>query len=327
MRCGVLKGLLVGTGFAIGIAGPAWANCPSLPNQITNGQVADATHVMADLNALRNCLNNGDLTVPPVAALGLTSSGGTATLQNPAAPSNYNFNLPATAGTTGQVLVSGGGGSTPMYWAAIPGTTAPPLVDGVPVGRPAASLFAWRNAGSATYAEHANGPITLSIPAQSGDQLRGFEQSVPGSPPYTLTVKLDISALNANFYQSGIYIADSSGKLIAFDQYQAGSILQVAYWNSASSFGSNRKTKGIALGSTVWLRINHDGTNLKFSVSRNGADWQLFYSESATAFLSSNISALGVFGDNNDGSATSMNSLISIWSFELASGSGTDSHW
>ena len=37
----------------------AEAQCPSLPYTLTNGQTTDATQVMADLNALLNCLNNG----------------------------------------------------------------------------------------------------------------------------------------------------------------------------------------------------------------------------------------------------------------------------
>src|SRR6185312_4248646 len=39
------------------------------------------------------------------------TSGATVTIQNNAATSAYNFNLPATAGASGQVLASGGGGS------------------------------------------------------------------------------------------------------------------------------------------------------------------------------------------------------------------------
>jgi hypothetical protein len=48
---------------------------------------------------------------------------GTVAIQNPSATTAYNFNLPATVGTSGQFLTSQGGGSTPMIWSTLtPGT-------------------------------------------------------------------------------------------------------------------------------------------------------------------------------------------------------------
>lgn len=47
------------------------------------------------------------------------SSSGTITIQPQAAAGTYNFNLPTTAGTSGQVLTSGGGGSSPMTWSTL----------------------------------------------------------------------------------------------------------------------------------------------------------------------------------------------------------------
>ncbi len=46
-----------------------------------------------------------------------TAAGsGTVTMQVPSNPTTFNFNLPATAGTSGYVLTSAGGGSSPMTW-------------------------------------------------------------------------------------------------------------------------------------------------------------------------------------------------------------------
>jgi hypothetical protein len=50
--------LALGLAFALPIlggSGPAQAQC-TLPFQLTNGQTADASQVMADLNALASCL-------------------------------------------------------------------------------------------------------------------------------------------------------------------------------------------------------------------------------------------------------------------------------
>lgn len=68
--------------------GKASAQC-ALPYQFTNGQVADATQVMANYNALLTCLNN--------------------------------FNPPATAGNAGELLTSGGGGANPATWTSLGG--------------------------------------------------------------------------------------------------------------------------------------------------------------------------------------------------------------
>lgn len=46
------------------------------------------------------------------------STSGAITIQPQAAAGTYNFNLPTTAGTSGQLLTSGAGGSSPMLWTA-----------------------------------------------------------------------------------------------------------------------------------------------------------------------------------------------------------------
>jgi hypothetical protein len=55
----------------------------------------------------------------------LTVSGntsGTITIQPQAAAGTYNFNLPITAGTLGQPMLSGGGGAAAMSWGSLTGT-------------------------------------------------------------------------------------------------------------------------------------------------------------------------------------------------------------
>jgi len=47
------------------------------------------------------------------------SGSGTVTLQNPSTTFAYNFNLPTTAGSSGQPLLSGGGGSTAMSFGTL----------------------------------------------------------------------------------------------------------------------------------------------------------------------------------------------------------------
>jgi hypothetical protein len=90
----------------------AKAQC-AVPNQITNGQVADASQIMGNFNAVLNCL--GSPAAPSFQFSG--PGGGIITMQNPAATANYNLNLPATPGNAGDVLTSGGA-SNPQTWTS-----------------------------------------------------------------------------------------------------------------------------------------------------------------------------------------------------------------
>lgn len=91
--------------------GAASAQC-TVPNQLTNGQTADATQVMGNFNAVINCMESPTASNFQYSGPG----GGIVTVQNPSATTNYNFNLPASAGDPGDVLTSGGGGSNPNTW-------------------------------------------------------------------------------------------------------------------------------------------------------------------------------------------------------------------
>ncbi|KQV29318.1 hypothetical protein ASC97_23570 [Rhizobium sp. Root1203] len=105
----------------------AEAQC-TIPNVITNGQVADATPLMGDFSALVDCIEN-PAPVPSKQFSG--PGGGVITMQNPSSTSDYNFNLPATAGNPGDLLTSGGGGTSPELWTST-GTSGHvlPFLDG-----------------------------------------------------------------------------------------------------------------------------------------------------------------------------------------------------
>lgn len=72
--------------------------------------------------ATPSALTNPVLGVPGSAggSLGLAgASGGTVSVLPQTGTATYNFNLPAAAGTAGQPLLSGGGGSTPMSFGTL----------------------------------------------------------------------------------------------------------------------------------------------------------------------------------------------------------------
>jgi hypothetical protein len=69
-----------------------------------------------------------DLTTPYVNYAG--SSSGTISVGPQPNTGNYNFNLPTTAGTAGQVLTSAAGGFAPMTWEGTPKTAWTPVLAG-----------------------------------------------------------------------------------------------------------------------------------------------------------------------------------------------------
>jgi hypothetical protein len=317
MRLGqIIASTTCGILLSAALCATASAQCAAPPNTLTNGQATDATQVMGNFNHLTSCLNAGQLTVPPVSSLTVPAAGG----------GTYNLGLPTGTGSSGQFLSTDGTGQA--SWATVPTAVPSQLVDGVPVGRPAASALSWTNQGTATYTEYTHGPISLTVPGQSGDQLRALGQAPPGSTPYTLTVKLDTLFWGVNYTGAGIYIQDSTGKITALQAQGVNgnpALAMITRWNSNSSYNSTVKSLSINASRTLWFRARNDGTNWNFYISPNGADWIFFYSEALTTYLGPTISSLGVYGDVNASGMPAMN--VSIWSFELATGSGTNSSW
>ena len=89
---------------------------------ITNNTLTGAGTALTDGGTgLRKTVagNSGVSTNQFVSSLGLRgTTSGVVGINTQAAAGTYNFNLPTTAGTSGYVLTSGGGGSSPMTWTA-----------------------------------------------------------------------------------------------------------------------------------------------------------------------------------------------------------------
>ena len=304
------------------IAGPAFADCPVLTNQLVNGQVSDATKLMTDLNQLRDCLNNGQLIVPPAPSVVVTSpAGGTATIRNPSTSTSYDLNLPTGPGAAGQTLTSAGPGLA-LTWQSPSAATKPPLTDGYPVLRPVPSSLTWTNQGAAMMVDRPNGPVTLTIPGAASATFRGLYQAPPSAAPYTLTVKMDSLTTYQSANMAGTYVIDSTGKITAFGMIN--NTLAVMRYSSVTSGASVVFSLSLA-DVPHWLRIYDDGTKWNYYASQNGADWTLFYSENLTAYLGATISGVGVAGA--PGGSSLIGNPLSIWSFEVKSGLGTDSSW
>lgn len=312
---------------ALGIAlasaiwsGTAHAECPPLPNTISNGQPADASKVMGDLNHLRDCLNGDAGTISTPSVTIESPAGPAVTINAPVVTSSYALSLPAGPGTAGQVLTSMGAGQQ-LVWAGSTGGGAAP-VDGYPVSRPAVSSLSWLNQGNAVVTDHFNGPLSISIPSHTSYNLRGLQVSAP-SGIFTTTAKLDCSVLATNSI-CGIHIVDSTGKIMMFGVANSG--LTVATASNATSSFSNLKTVGIH-AVPKWFRITRNNVNWIFLTSTNGADWVSIYETPLGYNIGATIASTGVIGTNYFYYADPISMTIPIWSLEVKSGAGTDSHW
>lgn len=110
-----------------GASDPTWASCAS------GSGSAGGSNTQVQFNNSTALAGSANFTwVSPALTLGLAGSvtgqlalapagsgSGTVTIQNPSTTSAYNFNLPTTAGSLGQPLLSGGGGSTAMSFGTL----------------------------------------------------------------------------------------------------------------------------------------------------------------------------------------------------------------
>lgn len=300
-------------------SGPAQAECPALPNSISNGQPADASKVMGDFNHLRDCLN-GDVGTISSPSVSLRSPSGPAvTIKAPSVTTAYDLNLPVDAGVSGQVLTSSGPGQ-PTRWSSGGGGGAAPI-DGVPVLRPTMSSLSWLNQGTATAVDHTGGPITMIVPGHASYQLKGL-QMAPPSADFTTTAKLDCSVVMQDSF-CGVHVLDSANKLMFFGISYSSLVLGYAA-SPTSAFNIARSVNINAM--PRWFRVSRTASNWTVSWSMNGADWITFSNGSYSSYVGATITGSGALGTNySTGSAN--DTTMSIWSLEVKAGAGTNSHW
>lgn len=290
-------------------AGPTAAQCV-LPYQLTNGQTADATQVMANFNALVGCLG---------------SQGATNSVQ-------YNAGSGGFAGvgplTDGQVVV-GATGTAPQAQTLTPGagiaiTNAPGSITIAATGGQGGTglyrqvmsatptlantgLNNWLNQGGATLTET---PVGLSInaPLQSGDKVAARYMAAP-TPPYTITALIAATRASTSFGGVGIGWYDGSNKLhvITYVTNNGGAPrLEVEKWTNASSWTANDYISNTnAFSQPIWFRVRDDGTNVSFAFSQDGSNFlQVFTVAKSSGWLGASGYNDIVFFANPNGSQT-----------------------
>lgn len=191
------------------------------------------------------------------------TSGKTITIQNVSATAaNYNFNLPATAGTAGYVLLSGGGGASPMTWA-----NSLTLGDGS-VSAPTYSFASSSNSGvyyaasPSTVGLGVNGKLGLAVHegGTTGNYVAMFSNNTP-------SIVATGPGTNVNLQLSGKgtwgvdLMANNTNTYIARFGVNGGAGAQINYW----------EIKGNVTGSPVELIASGTDTDVSMTFTPKGA--------------------------------------------------------
>ncbi len=264
----------------------ARAQCTALPYQLTNGQVADASQVMANFNALLACIN-GTVNTGTAGQVGYYATNGStisgknlSDLIDSAIGSTRGSLLErgangwalVTPGVSGAVLTSNGPGADPAYLP--PGTGVRGLFSGqmsplIP-SQSSTGLSTWLNQGTATESDGANGMYFVMPDNGNSNNARGLYGPAP-TPPYTRTILLLYNEVNAtdSYVLFGWY--DGSAKLQTI-AYNNNANQGWVTWNSYSSLQTINPV-AVPIWEFVWFRLADDGTNYTMSYSYDGVNF------------------------------------------------------
>ncbi len=294
------------------------ATCAALPNSLANGQLADASQVMGNFDALLVCVNeNGAVNSGTVGEIGFYgSAGSTISGESPSAMLDSSFGttqgtilyrgstgwVALAPGTPGQMLSTRGPGANPN-WAAIgAGSTSPFYTTLQPPSESAFSLVTATGI-TATLSDMPSGRgMTMNNTGSGTNTMSSMQQPVSSQSAFTVTTCLYLaSSLTSNWFV-GIGVSDSSGKYDAFGWRNSGGLGTFneflfssisAYYSATSLFGAFNPN------GPIWLRLQLDNDNFVFSASFDGENWETIQTVSAAHYIGSVLSNVGVIVDNN----------------------------
>jgi hypothetical protein len=298
-------------GASSGLAAPC-----TVPNAIANGQVADATKIMDNFNAVADCAEGGVTTTgtPTTGSIAVVSGANTITSGN----------------LTGDVTTSGGTSTTLSNSGVTAGTYTNPNMIVDAKGRITSAANGsggggggawWFNPPSAAQFALASGDSTLlalTDDAQAGLLVDGgqpvtgdinriaYQTLANKNNPWDLKVRISGLLDATNWSGYGIMFRDSiSGKMTSLTMRGTGDIA-IDNWPGLAGFSS--EVRPMYPRTTVyWYRIAFDGSNYKFFVSSEGKIWMQIYSVTANSWLSNKADQVGlVIGYNRSNNIKNM---------------------
>jgi len=263
------------------VSAPARAQCV-LPYTLTNGQKADAFQVMANFNALANCLSAGGSTNSVQYNNG-GSLGGVAPLGNGQLVIGKTGSPPQAGTLTagpGIAVANGAGSISIAATGTGPGNGLYNAALSVTPTSSGTGLTTWLNQGSATVSDGVTG-ICIDAPSSGGSaNLVGRYGAAP-STPYTLTVLIAAARNAANGNSFGIGWYDGTAKLhvLSFANVSSQLLFQVNKWTNVTTLSANDFASSVnSYAQPLWMQIKDDGTTVSFAYSQDGGSFLTLFS-------------------------------------------------
>lgn len=286
MRTGlaIIAFLLTAAGFS-----PAHAKC-ALPYFFANGEVPDATKMMANFNALVTCL----AVAGSANAVQYNAGSGALAAVGPQADGQLVIGATAAA-PQAQTLTAGTGISITNAPGSITiATSAPPAGTGIyrqvmsPTPTAASTgLSTWLNQGSSVVSDGPTG-IAIDGPSSASNNLSGRYMAAP-STPYTITALIGATRATSNGGCVGIgwYNGTAKVQAICLYNFTSGPQINVRQYTSPTVLAGTNYTSGLnTFTAPIWFRIADDGTGVSFAISQDGANFlPVFSTAKATGFL------------------------------------------
>ena len=322
----------------------------TVPYSITNGQVADATAVMGNFNALKGCADSA------VTTTGTPAAGNVATFSSSGTITNGNLSGDCT--TSGTVVItctktngsSFGPFATGTDAAQLTGTISPNRFnsgtnadathflrgDGiwaVPSGggggsgqpwyiasKPAAADFTLvsGDANSATLTDDADEGLLFNLGSVvSGDKWRGAEKVITTpTADWTVTAKVEALTPAVNYRGAGLYIRDSVGGRILSIERVSGDVIRVGRFGALSGSWNSDPIAMTDVGNhTGWFRISYTASDntYRFYYSLTGKNWAQVASELQTTWLANKANRIGFGGWYNTSSGPTTIGAVQYW--------------
>jgi hypothetical protein len=281
--------------FALGVPSSAVAQC-ALPFQMAGNQIADASQMMANFQALARCIvaaqpggannavqtNNG--------AGGLAGSGPLADGQLVIGATGSSAKVGALTAGPGISINNAAGNIT--IAATGTGAGAGLYRDRLSATPTSAStgLTTWLNQGTSTVADSAVG-VALEAPTSGTSVNLVARYKAAPSTPYTITALIAATRNSSNSNGVGIGWYDGTNKLhvlnYALNNLLNTPLIQVSRYSTPTAFSAadyNSATN--VFPQPIWLRIADDGTNVSFAFSQDGYNFlQVFTTTKAAGYL------------------------------------------
>lgn len=310
---------LIATVFCLLVAVPDAANAQcAVPYTLTNGQTADATQVMANVNALLACVNTispGGSTNTVQYNAGGGSFGGVGPLTNGQVVIGSTGAAPQAAALTAGpgIAITNGAGSVTIGTTGSGSGLYSQVLSPTPTGT-GTGLTNWFNQGSATETDSAVGMLITAPSSGGSGNVTGLYMGAP-STPYTITALIARTANSNSYNGAGIGWYDGTNKLHVLSYLTSNGnapYLEVEKWNTATSFNSNDVASNPnSFSQPIWLQMRDDGTNVSFAFSQDGANFlQLFSVAKSSGFLGTTGYSQVIFFTNPQGSNT-LSTLLS----------------